>query len=173
MLVGRNFGNSILWVMSLSFSATHFMQHSKSWKMYLLFGVWSVVCGWTKRTCTHKITNFPTQVNISDNLYFLWNCKNMYTLLILDKDKYLICSLRITERIKCGHSMSIKTSTLLKHQSCQNINHAKTLIMPKKIKRDLKKKVKVIFFPPRVSNFYPLQLFNVISNPLHWQSWST
>ena len=29
----------------------------------------------------------------------------MYTLLILDKDKYLICSLRVTERGKCGHSI--------------------------------------------------------------------
>ena len=29
----------------------------------------------------------------------------MYTFLILDKDKYLICSLRVTERGKCGHSI--------------------------------------------------------------------
>ena len=56
----------------------------------------------------------------------------MYTLLILDKDKYLICSLRVTERVKCGHSMSIKTSTMSKHQPCQNTNHAKTLTMQKK-----------------------------------------
>ena len=55
-----------------------------------------------KSTCTHKITNLPTQVNISDNLYFLWNCNNMYTLLILDKDKYLICSLRVIEMVKCS-----------------------------------------------------------------------
>ena len=58
-----------------------------------------------KRTCTHKITNLPTQVNISNNLYFLWNCNNMYILLILEKDKYLIYSLRVTERGKCGHSI--------------------------------------------------------------------
>ena len=61
----------------------------------------------TSRTCTHKITNLPTQVNISDNLYFVWNCNNMYTLFILDKNKYLICSLRVTERVKCGHPISI------------------------------------------------------------------
>merc|ERR1712239_63445 len=58
-----------------------------------------------KRTCTHKITNLPIQVNISDNLYFLWNCHNMHTLLILDKLKYLIYSLRVRERVKCGHSI--------------------------------------------------------------------
>ena len=45
MLEGRNFDHSTLWVMSLSLSATHIMQHSKFQKMYLLFGVWSVVCG--------------------------------------------------------------------------------------------------------------------------------
>ena len=60
-----------------------------------------------KRTCTHKITNLPTQVNISENLYFLWNCNNMYTFLILDKDRCLTCSLRVTERGKCGHSFLI------------------------------------------------------------------
>ena len=48
MLAGWNFGTSTLWMMSFSFSATHFMQQSKSRKMYLLFGVWSVVCGQTK-----------------------------------------------------------------------------------------------------------------------------
>merc|ERR1711874_402511 len=78
-----------------------------------------------KRTCPDKITNLPTQVNISEDLYFLWNCNNMYTFLILNKDKHLICSLRVTERVKCGHSMSIKTSP------CQKINHAKTSTMPK------------------------------------------
>ena len=66
------------------------------------------------RTCPDKVTNLPTQVNISEDLYFLWNCNNMYTFLILNKDKYLICSLRVTERVKCGHSMSIKTSTMPK-----------------------------------------------------------
>merc|ERR1711874_486161 len=52
-----------------------------------------------QRTCAHKITNLPTQVNISDNLYFLCNCNNMYTHLILGKDKYLICSLRVHNNI--------------------------------------------------------------------------
>ena len=60
-----------------------------------------------ERTCTPKITNLPIQVNISENLYFLWNCNNMYTFLILDKDRCLTCSLRVTERGKCGHSILI------------------------------------------------------------------
>ena len=79
MLVGQNFGNSTLWVMSVSFSATHFMQHSKSRKMYLLFWMWSVVCGWTKiwsfstLSDTHSLsdTNFM-QHSKSRKMYLLF-----------------------------------------------------------------------------------------------------
>merc|ERR1712179_891738 len=90
------------------------------------------------RTCTHKITNLPTQVNISDNLYFLWNCNNMYTLLILDKDKYLICPLcqqaifpEEPQTSTMPKHQSCLISNKTKHQPCQNINHANKSTTPK------------------------------------------
>ena len=39
----------------------------------------------------------------------------MYILLILDQYKYLICPLRVTERVKCGHSILwCKKNTIVK-----------------------------------------------------------
>ena len=115
---------------------------------------WALDC--YQRTCTHRITNLPTQVNISNNVYFLWNCHNMYTLLILDKDKYLIYSLRVTERVKCGHSIQLKHRPCqkinhTKTSTCQNINHAKKSITIKHepCQKNKKRFKKVIYdFPP-------------------------
>ena len=74
-----------------------------------------------QRTCTYKITNLPTHVNFSENLYFLWKCNNMYILLILDQYKYLICPLRVTERVKCGHSiLRYKKYTIVKKSDLYN-----------------------------------------------------
>ena len=62
VLGGPNFGPSAIWLMSISFSATHFKQHSKSRKMYLLFGVWSVVCGQTE---TSSFINLGDRLSLS------------------------------------------------------------------------------------------------------------
>ena len=43
---------------------------------------------------------------------------------ILDKDKYLICSLRVTERVKCCHSiLSSKKYTKVKKVICIILIH--------------------------------------------------
>ena len=45
----------------------------------------------------------------------------MYILLILDQYKYLICPLRVTERVKCGHSiLRCKKYTIVKKSDLYN-----------------------------------------------------
>ena len=75
MLGGPNFGPSTIWLMSISFSATHFKQHSKSRKMYLLFGVWSVVCGQT------ETSSFINLLDVSHN-----QCHTLHSTLKISKD---------------------------------------------------------------------------------------